>query len=47
MKIVKSLEMLKFRLNLRKTLQKESYDLLIITKEELQREFNRKAKNKK
>ena len=36
--------MMQFRLNLRKTLQQESYDLLVITNEELKREFNRRNK---
>lgn len=44
MKLAKGIKMMQFRLNLRKTLQQESYDLLVITNEELKREFNRRNK---
>lgn len=44
-KIRKTLQNLKFRMNLRNTLKKESYDLLVITKEEVIRELD--IRNKK
>ena len=46
MKIPKSLEYIKFRMNLRKTLTKESIELLMITKEEVNREIDRRNKSK-
>ena len=43
-KIRKTLVNLKFRINLRNTLKKESYDLLLITKEEINKELERRTK---
>lgn len=45
-KIRKTIQNLKFRINLRNTLKKESYDLLVITKEEVIRELNIRSKGK-
>lgn len=45
-KIRKTLANLKFRMNLRNTLKKESYDLLVITKEEVIKELNIRSKGK-
>lgn len=45
MKIPKTLANLKFRINLRNTLKKESIELLVITKEEINRELERRTKN--
>ena len=44
MKVSKNLQILKYRLNLRKELGKLDYDLLQVTKEELKREFDRRSK---
>ena len=44
MKIAKSLQNFKFRMNLRKTLIKEPMDLLLITKEEVTKEIERRHK---
>lgn len=43
-KIPNTLANLKYRMNLRKTLKKESYDLLLITKEEINKELERRTK---
>lgn len=44
MKVAKSLQNFKFRMNLRKTLIKEPTDFLIITKEEVIKELERRHK---
>ena len=46
MKIVNTLRTFKYRMDLRIALRKEPYDLLIITKEEINKELNRRAKKK-
>ncbi len=46
MKIAKSIKIFQYRMNLRKTLLKEPYDLLKITYEETKRELERRQKNK-
>ena len=43
MKIRKNLSNLKFRMNLRNTLKKSSYEQILITKEECQREIEKRA----
>lgn len=44
MKTPNTLANLKYRMNLRKTLKKESIELLQITKEEIKRELERRTK---
>ena len=46
MKAIKTLQTLKFRMTLRKELSKQTYDLVLITKEEAIRELERRNKRK-
>lgn len=46
MKPIKTLQTLKFRMNLRKELSKQPLDLVLITKEESIREIERRNKKK-